>query len=278
MNTTEESQEIGVTIEMPHEESGHVQIAITSATLVFSTCTVIINPLTLLAMGMHGIIRKNSINMHIASLCLSDFLLGLSAIPFMLLRLVQVSHQGIIAITWAASFLFSTGFLMSSANAFLIGVDRACATLAAHSNKSRMTTRRATIGLIAVWSSVIVAVTACGFVTAQHNDGLDILFYVDEILPADFISYFGAPLLSVITAVVALLYTVIAVAFYKSAKKVHPSSTFEIRNRRMTRTVTIVIGMLLLSYIPVIIVATMPRNVGSGGWRAIGRKVITPVS
>ncbi|ELU01215.1 hypothetical protein CAPTEDRAFT_205793 [Capitella teleta] len=261
MSTAEET-----TAEMPQEANGRAQLIIASATLVFSSCTVVVNPLTLLAMGMHGLIRKNSINMHIASLCLSDFLMGLSAIPFMLLRLTQANHQEVI--TWTASFLFTTGSIMSSANAFLIGIDRACATLAAHSYKSLMTTRRAAVDLLAVWSLAIAIPAACGFATAQLNSGFETLTYPHELLPAKFLSYIGTPMTIVNTLIIAILYTVIVVAFYKSSRKIHPSSTFEIRNRRITRTVTMVIVMLLLSNIPVIVVIIMQTSFGLGSSNA----------
>ncbi|ELU18416.1 hypothetical protein CAPTEDRAFT_213122 [Capitella teleta] len=246
------------TEEMPQEETANVKLAIVCVTVVFSCCTIIVNLLTLVAMAMHRLIRKNSINMFIASLCLSDFLLGLSITPFQLqqvLRLWKDIDQTFIATTWAAAVPMVICFFVSNVNIFLVGVDRACATLAPLSYKSRMTTKRALIALVATWSTAVLTITACAITTVQINSGFEMLTYSYELLPEKFISYFSTPMLIISIATNAILL--------RSTKKIQPSSTSELRNRRMTRMITMVIGLLLLGNIPIITVATLPRNIGS---------------
>ncbi|ELU09213.1 hypothetical protein CAPTEDRAFT_210099, partial [Capitella teleta] len=117
------------------KEMEHVQLAMVCATLLFSICTIITNLLTLAVMLRHGLIRKNTINMHIASLCASDSLVGVSALPFQLLQLTKSNHQEMVAITWTAAVAMSVGFFTCHSNAFLVGVNRVCATLAPHAYK-----------------------------------------------------------------------------------------------------------------------------------------------
>ncbi|ELU09078.1 hypothetical protein CAPTEDRAFT_200082 [Capitella teleta] len=254
------------TAEMPLQQMGGVQLTIVWVTLVFSCLTSIANPLTLVAMATNGLIRKNSINMFIASLCWSDFLVGLSAFLFQLRRLLQlgiISDEDLVAIFWVAAVPVNIGFVASIANAFLIGVDRACATLAPLSYRSRMTTRRAAIALVICWTLAILMVTACALTTVQLSGGFEMLTYSHELFPRVFIKHFISPTLIVSIATNAILYVVIVVAFHKGTNKIQPSSTFELRNRRMTRMITMVIGVLLLGNIPIVVVASLPATLSS---------------
>ncbi|ELU11751.1 hypothetical protein CAPTEDRAFT_198626 [Capitella teleta] len=262
MTTTMET----ATGEAPEEKMERIQLTVVSVTLMFSSLTIIANPLTLVAMAMHGLIRKNSINVFIASLCLSDFLVGLSAFLFQLQQLLQQrksKSQEIVAIAWTAAGPMVIGFLVSNFNAFFIGVDRACATLAPLSYKSRMTTKRAFLALVACWTTATMSVVLCAIPTVLTNGGFPMLTYPYEMLPDMFIKYYSTPMLIFCISINAILYSVIVIAFFKSVKKVQPDSTFELRNRRMTRMITMVIGVLLLGNIPIITVATIPTTVGS---------------
>ncbi|ELT88934.1 hypothetical protein CAPTEDRAFT_215640 [Capitella teleta] len=111
--------------------------------------------------------------------------------------------------------------------------------------------------------SSVLTITACAIITVQINSGFEMLTYSYELLPEKFISYFSTPMLIISIATNAILYAVIIIAFCKSTKKIQPSSTSELRNRRMTRMITMVIGLLLLGNIPIITVATQSRNIGS---------------
>ncbi|ELT98020.1 hypothetical protein CAPTEDRAFT_204566 [Capitella teleta] len=229
--------------------------------------TIVINPITLMAMSKQKILSKSAINLFIGSLCCSDFLLGMSVFFCQLPQLLDLDAAAVrpeaATLSCASSIIFLVAFLASNVNVFLIGVDRACATLEPFSYKTRMTIRRAIVALCIGWITSFLIIIIPFAIIFQQNGCTRILPYPYEPLPESYIQYFTTPMCVVGLATNVVLYAVIIIAFYKVSKKVQPTSHSEMRNQRMTRMVTILIGVLLIGNIPIITVATMPATIGA---------------
>ncbi|ELT89091.1 hypothetical protein CAPTEDRAFT_193810 [Capitella teleta] len=240
-----------------------VQLGIISATLAASVITTIINPLTLLALFKQKMITKSSINLFIASLCCSDFLYGFSAGVFQLYKLLQLgptSEHVLTCVNLTGGILCVLAYLVSYTNALLVSVDRAYATLAPFKYKTQLSIKRASV-ILALALMVAVLQALIPITINMASADIVIVEYSFELLPTSYRLYWANPLLFIGLAVNILLYTVIVVAFLKTQKLVQPSSSSsELRNRRMTRTVTMVIGSLLIGNIPIVTVAAFPPS------------------
>ncbi|ELT95129.1 hypothetical protein CAPTEDRAFT_203019 [Capitella teleta] len=241
----------------------NVQLGLVSATLVASVITIIINPLTLLALIKEKMITKIPINLFIASLCCSDFFIGFAVFLFQLQKLLQLTSTNVHLITilnCVGGTLSLTGFVVSNINVLLVSVDRAYATLAPFKYKTHMSIKRATIVLAVAWTNAILH-TVIPVAINVAGTGLFIVDYTYDLLADSLRLYWGTPFLYICTAANVVLYFIIVISFFKITNKVQPStSSSELRNLRMTRTVTMVIGALLIGNIPISTMAVLADN------------------
>ncbi|ELT90879.1 hypothetical protein CAPTEDRAFT_189229 [Capitella teleta] len=238
----------------------NVQIGLVSAILTASVITIIINPLTLLALFKQKMITKSSINLFIASLCCSDFLFGFAICIFQLQKLQQLTSASENLITFLSctgGMLGCAGFFVSSTNLLLVSVDRAYAILAPFKYKTHMSVKRASIILAVAWTSATLQAIVPAFIKIAR-EGAVIVDNAYEMHPYSFRLYWAMPLLYIGTAANVVLYFIIVISFFKSRKKVQPSS--DVRSRRMTRTVTMVIGTILIGNVPVVTMAAISDN------------------
>ncbi|ELU14733.1 hypothetical protein CAPTEDRAFT_207325 [Capitella teleta] len=241
-----------------------IQLGLLSTTLAACIITIIINPLTLLALFKQKMITKSSINLFIASLCCSDFLFGIAIYLFQLQKLLQLSPASehlITILNCIGGILCCVGFFVSNTNALLISFDRAYATLAPFKYKTHMSIKLAYIILVVAWTSAtlqaIVPITANIAIEGKTA----IFDYPYELFPYSLRLYWLTPLLYFGTATNVGLYVTIVISFLKITKKVQPSnSSSDVRSRRMTRTVTMVIGTLLIGNIPLVTIAACPNK------------------
>ncbi|ELU11384.1 hypothetical protein CAPTEDRAFT_194352 [Capitella teleta] len=243
----------------------NIQLGLVSATLAASVITIIINPLTLLALFKQKMITKSSINLFIASLCCSDFLLGFALGLFQLQNLLQLtstSEHLIAVLNFVGGTLSVTGFFVSNTNTSLVSLERAYATLAPFKYKTHMSVKRASIILAGAWISAILHAV---IPVAIHIAGtsIDLVDYSYELHPYSFRLYWTIPFMYIGTAANVVLYFIIVISFFKSRKKVQPSSSSELRSRRMTRTVTMVIGTILIGNVPIVTMAALVDEAGS---------------
>ncbi|ELT94582.1 hypothetical protein CAPTEDRAFT_217085 [Capitella teleta] len=241
-----------------------VQLGVVGATLAVSGITVIINPLTLLALFKQKILTKSSINLFIASLCCSDFLLGFAAFLFQLqkiLRLSATSEASIAILNCVASTWGVVSFFVSNTNSLLITFDRAYATLAPFKYKGNVSIRRASVTLAVVWTGAVLQALIPIVTNIALAGEAIIVKYPYELAPYLYRLYWVTPLMYIGTATNILLYAVIVISYFKTKKKVQSSTSYsELRNRRMTRTVTMVIGMQLIGSIPIVTLAAFSDN------------------
>ncbi|ELT90678.1 hypothetical protein CAPTEDRAFT_189696 [Capitella teleta] len=239
-----------------------VQLRLVSATLIASVITIIVNPLTLLALFKQKMITKNSINLFIASLCCSDLLLGVSTFLFQLqkiliLRSVEVGRF-IFLLNCVGASLMVTGFFVSNINVSLISFDRAYATIAPFEYKSRASTKTALIALAFTWAITVLQAVIPIAISLGLGTQTNLVEYAYEVVPYKFRLYWVTPLMYIGTAVNVVLYFIIVISFFKITSEVQPStSSSDVRSRRMTRTVTMVIGSLLIGSIPLVTIAAV---------------------
>ncbi|ELT99758.1 hypothetical protein CAPTEDRAFT_214356 [Capitella teleta] len=177
------------------------------------------------------------------------------------LQLFSVNEHAISFLNNLGGTLSLAGFLASNGNAFLISVDRAYSTLAPFKYKSAASIQRASIILSVAWTSAILLIVIPIAINIAPEGGTANLNYPYDLLPYSYGVYLLSPLLLLGTATNVVLYVVIVISFFKMRKKILPAtSSLELRNRRMTRTVTMVIGTLLIGNIPIITMAAMLDN------------------
>ncbi|ELT93170.1 hypothetical protein CAPTEDRAFT_201390 [Capitella teleta] len=242
----------------------NVQLGLVSASLAVGIITIIINPLTLLALFKQKMITKSSINLFIASLCCSDFLFGIAAFLFQLQKILQLNStngDAIVILNCVAGSLAVLGFFLSNANALLITYDRAYAIVAPFEYKSQVSIRKASIALAVAWTSALLqALVPIAINIALAGEAV-IVEFPYELLSYSFRLYWVTPVMYIGTATNVLLYAVIVIWYLKTKKKIQSStSSSELRNRRMTRTVTMVIGTLLIGSIPIVTIAAFSDN------------------
>ncbi|ELU04452.1 hypothetical protein CAPTEDRAFT_211895 [Capitella teleta] len=264
METTESLSTLSTPLS---KQMTNVQLGLLSATLVASVITIIINPLTLLALHKQNMITKSSINLFIASLCCSDFLLGLAIGLFQLQKLLQLlqlsstSEHLITLLNSLGGTLSCIGFFTSNTNASLVSIDRAYATLAPFKYKTHMTIKRASTILAVAWASATIQAIIPAVIKMVIEGGMAVEDYPYEHLPYSYRLYWVTPLLYFGTATNVILYATIVISFFKMQNKVQTSnSTSDARSRRMTRAVTMVIGTLLIGNVPLVTIAAFPDN------------------
>ncbi|ELU01791.1 hypothetical protein CAPTEDRAFT_194060, partial [Capitella teleta] len=180
----------------------NVQLGLVSATLAASVITIIINPLTLLALFKQKMITKSSINLLIASLCCSDFLAGVAIGLFQLQKLLKgtsASEHLITLLSCIGAIAFGIGFFVSNTNVLFVSVDRAYATLAPFKYKTHMSIKRASSILAVAWTSATLQVLIPAAIKIAR-EGVVIIDYVYEVHPYLFRLYWAIPLLYICTA------------------------------------------------------------------------------
>ena len=244
-----------------YAESG-LHVALVIAAFFFSLVGIVVNATTLVVMFRAHILRKSSIHVFIASLCCSDFLIGFSTALFQLQQInlhLEFACQRTMAILgFAAAIFMNISFLTSNANIFFISSDRASAALFPLSYKSIMTVKRATWAVIIAWTFIAINIAICA-IFSMKTQGLIVMKYASDFLPENIVRYLSIfPLLVITTNIV--LYIIIVVSLVRSSAKVHSSSSSDQHGRRLTRMVTMLLGILFLGNLPITVVSNMAVN------------------
>ncbi|ELT89263.1 hypothetical protein CAPTEDRAFT_212807 [Capitella teleta] len=233
--------------------------------LTSSVLTMIINPLTVIAMALHGMLRKSATNLFIASLCCADLITGAALFLVKLQELMTTKHSDAEAkftavISWTAAALTVMGFFSSLFTAFAIGVDRAVATITPMKYRSRMTHKRGIISLVIMWTSVgclVLTPLAVKLNSLEKEQPLPVITHPPLAFPQPFIQYVCTPLIGCCLIGNALLYLSIVIAFNRFSRTAKSSSSTK-HSQQLTKMSVILVSSLLVSITPITIFAALP--------------------
>ncbi|ELT91560.1 hypothetical protein CAPTEDRAFT_198410 [Capitella teleta] len=233
--------------------------------LAVTLITIVINPMTVMAMFYYKMLKKTATNLFIVSLCGSDSFLGLGAFLLKIshcMFLLDVTTPSVKVCSWFAGVLICIAFFASLLNVILIGVDRALATVVPLKHRTLMTVNRSMLVLAIMWVFIsfltFVPLTLKLWGTHSPSD-LSVIIYPTEIFPPNYTLHFTTPYIMTCIAGSAILYGSVVFFYFKAAKRMKKQSTAkEKRGQQMTRMVIIIVVIIVVFNSPIVVLGAMP--------------------
>ncbi|ELU00710.1 hypothetical protein CAPTEDRAFT_202108 [Capitella teleta] len=233
--------------------------------LATSLLTMVINPFTVVAMALHGMLKKSATNLFIVSLCCADLITG-TATFVLKLNEVRVARQPdlhskfVAVLSWTAAGLTIIGYFSSLLTAFAIGLDRAVATIKPMKYRSWVTRKRGIVCLVAMWTLACIIVLTPLFMklgSLDKEQPVPVIMHPPLAFPQEFIRYGSTPMIMCCLIGNALLYLAIVIAFNRVSHSTNSSASAK-HSQRLTKTSVMVVSSLLICNTPITIMAALP--------------------
>lgn len=253
----------------PCDYFGRATNAVFYMTITVSLLTIVVNPMTMLAMIQGRLLDRSATYQLIFSLCMSDLLLGLGNLLWKYHGLVSQPQPP--ELSWIAALLTMLGFLSSTINILLIGIDRTLAAAASVRYKGLVTLRVSRMVLLSTWGiSLVINALPIGLKLWHNNfehGQLSPVFHIQEPYPSAFVTYFLLPLVFWMVACTCLLYAYV-LSSYLLARV--PSSGSGGR-QRVTRMILMVVAFSVSFNVPLVVVGSKwhPEEVASSTLRQL---------
>lgn len=237
----------------------------TTIILAESIVVVIVNLVTLIAVTKARLFTKSAANFFIASLTFSDLIAGLSWLgqETVVIALALNDHRSyVVVISWFASILGAPSFIASFITIIFLGVDRVYATKKPMLYKQIMTAKNAFILTVIQWivlTAVILVPIFYRYVLLPPEVKSQVTPYPTFVFPEGYTIYFVSPMTYVFLVTISVLYAVIYVAFRGTVIKVaSEASTPDLKMRKITQSMIIIVVVLVLCWSPIAIIGSIP--------------------
>jgi hypothetical protein len=235
--------------------------------IVQSVAAIAINSVTIAALIKYRMVRKSRAYLLILQQSFVDVFLGAFHVlrhSSLLLWWYEKSPPVSIPLSWIAAAGSCMLFVVTLNTTFMIGVDRAIATLVPLSYKRIMTVRSTVLVLVLSWVAILLCnVVAMGTkITNVLRDG-PLLFLVipTQIFPDNYTTYFAGPLLLFGLASNAVLYGLVWGAYKRAT--VRAKAKGEMATRRITRTCVVTVSLMLLCWLPITVIGCVDPPFGN---------------
>jgi hypothetical protein len=223
----------------------------------------VVNPVTIAAMLKFRVVKKSRAYLFILNQSFVDFVTGIGSLlrySAALMWWEKRSVESSIELSWVASIILNPMFIASLFTSFIIGVDRALATMNPLVYKRRVTVRASLLTLMLMWAFVggaFVIPMVVNSIEVHRTGRPHFAFNPTVVYPDNFTTYFGGPLLMFCLISNVLLYALVLGAYMRMARKVAASSG-EAKKRRITRLCIVTVGAALVSWMPAVILGAVP--------------------
>ena len=259
----EASTEAGVLIP---QKGTPFQMVVRAVGITGGVAAIAINALSVVAFIKGRLDQKSLTNIFITSLNCTDLLCGISGVMVFLASVIRDVYpkRNQNAFIWTLAALITFLFASSLANTFIIGCDRLLATVWPLHYKTIVTRTRVCLAIVIMFVAVfcIFCIPLC--VSAASLDTSNTILTIltmDRLQPGKYSEYVIGPFIVLLMLLNCILYSVIFVAFRKSANKVQSTAHLEQRSRRLTRTILLVV---LVCWMPTVFFIIFPPTEETG--------------
>lgn len=227
---------------------------ITSLTMILfaeSILSLIINPLTLVAMVKFNYMKKSATNLLIGGLYVVDIIRGI-AVLCMDPQNIEEQYRVVI---WISNGLAGSGFFASLLITLGIGIERLIVTVFPMKRKQMSNIRWAKWYLLCVCvSSLLLTVVPISvrYSYLPINEQLRLMTMSNEMYSQDYRAFVMAPFLLFCLISIVMCYAAMLIAFIRMTKRVQNSSN-DRHSRRLTRMVITIVTIMIISCLPVFI-------------------------